>query len=81
MKIYRVRVISCDGGKPGREWQVFLFLNLVDASRKLHELIDESDKRNPKYPFEKTPENLDKISGYCNWQFGTMITLDSLEVN
>jgi hypothetical protein len=43
------------------------------------ELIAESDARNPKYPFKKDLECVDGVRGYCNWQFGIMLTVDAVE--
>lgn len=77
--IWRVRKISCDGGQPGREWLSEFFLDKGKASNRLMELIAESDRRNPKYPFRSDHEELDGVRGYCNWQFGVMLTMDSVE--
>lgn len=77
--IWRVRQISCDGGQLGREWSAEFFLDECRASNHLKELLAESDRRNPKYPFEKDQEELDGVRGYCNWQFGIMLTMDAVE--
>jgi len=77
--IWRVRRISCDGGQPGREWSSEFFLDEYKASNRLMELIAESDSRNPKYPFKKDQEFVGGVRGYCNWQFGIMLTMDAVE--
>lgn len=78
--LYRVRSISCDGGVIGRTWNEDFFFNEEDANHRLRTLISENDNRNPKYPFKTLPEIIDGISGYCNWQFTTMLTVDKVEI-
>ena len=79
-QIWRVRRIDCDGRLPGRVWSSEYFADEQEAVQRLKELIAESDERNPRYPFETQEEDIDGIRGYCNWQFGIMLTLDSAEV-
>ena len=56
------------------------FLDERKASKRLMELIAEKNRRNPKYPFNACQEELDGVRGYCNWQFGIMLTIDSVKV-
>jgi hypothetical protein len=77
--IWRVRRISCHGGQLGREWSSEFFLDECKASHRLMELVAESNKRNPRYPFKTDQEELDGVRGYCNWQFGIMLTMDAVE--
>ena len=79
-KIYRVRTISCDGGRRGRTWTESFFFEQTDAEDYLEKLIRESDERNPKYPYKSEPENVDDLVGFCNWQFGDMVVLDYISV-
>lgn len=81
MTIWRVRLISCDGGQPGREWKAKFFRHKKDAKNCLFKEIAESDRRNPKYLFKTTEEMVDGVVGYCNWQFGGMLTMDAVEVH
>jgi hypothetical protein len=78
--IWRVRKVSFDGAQIGREWKSAFFLNEAKALDYMRQLIEESNKSNPKYPFETEQEDLDGVRGYCNWQFGSMITMDSVRV-
>lgn len=78
--LYRVRTISCDGGRQGKTWSEKFFFSLREAEDYQKKLLRESDERNPKYPFKKEVENIDGIYGYCNWQFGTMIAVDKIFV-
>lgn len=81
MTIYRVRKISCDGNRLGRVWsEEFFYVELVAANR-LTELIIDSDKQNPKYPFSTTAVSVEGVVGFCNWQFGIMVVKDSVEVH
>ena len=80
MKIYRVRELSCDGGRIGRVWLEKFFMDPHAALKYLQDYIVDSDRRNPKYPFKKEPEEIDGVYGYCNWQFGTMISTDMVRV-
>ena len=77
---WRVRVISCDGGLPGRAWVERFFLRKDAADKRMLEIIEDSNIRNPKYPYGAHEENLEGIVGYCNWQFGIMVTVDSIEI-
>jgi len=78
--VWRVRTLSCDGGLPGREWSAEFFMDRRVAESRIRELIAQSDERNPNYPFREQQEDLDGVVGFCNWQFGTMLTLDAVEV-
>lgn len=73
-------MVSCDGFQLGREWLSEFFLDERRASSRLMELIAESDRKNPKYPFEKKQREIDGVRGYCNWQFGIMFTMDAVAV-
>lgn len=79
-KIYRVRTISCDGGRLGRTWAENFFFDRIDAEDYLKKLIRESDERNPRYLYKSESENVDGLVGFCNWQFGIMIALDYISV-
>jgi hypothetical protein len=80
MVIWRVRRLSCDGGHIGRTWSEIFFTNPDKALTQLRNQISKSDKQNPKYPYKTQPESVENVIGYCNWQFGTMIALDSIKV-
>ncbi|TWU51484.1 hypothetical protein Poly59_30760 [Rubripirellula reticaptiva] len=77
--IWRVRLVSCDGMRQGREWSAEFFTSKESAERRLQESIDESDRRNPKYLFESQQEDVDGLRGNCNWQFGEMLVMDAVE--
>lgn len=79
MIIWRVRYISCDGGRIGNESMEFFFQKEM-AEKRMQELIEQSNKRNPKYLFETKTTSLDGVVGYCNWQFMNMLAVDSVKV-
>lgn len=81
LPIWRVRKIACDGRRLGKTWQENFFSNADDAEQFLRDTIAASDERNPKYPYEKNVEGIENVWGYCNWQFGLMVTLDKFWVN
>ena len=76
--IWRVRTLSCDGGRIGRSWSEEFFTKEEDARERLADLVSESDERNPRYPFKAELETIDSTEGFCNWQFGTMLAVDSV---
>lgn len=78
--VFRLREISCDGAKPGCEHRSAYFFTKKLAEDTLHNWICQYNTRNPKYKFNTKLETLDGVTGYCNWQFGIMITLDTVEV-
>lgn len=81
MILFRVRCLSCDGGHTGRVWSEKFFTDPDKALAQLQNQIAKSDKQNPKYPYKVQQESIDNVFGYCNWQFGTMIAMDSVKVN
>lgn len=80
MVIWRVRCLSCDGGHVGRVWSEKFFFDSPAAIECQQNLISTSNDRNPKYLYKTEQESIDNVFGYCNWQFGTMIVLDSVKV-
>jgi len=78
--IWRVRSLSCDGGHIGKEWAAWFFQEKTAAESRLRQRIDSSNQRNPKYPFNEKPVAIDGVVGFCNWQFGLMLTMDGVEV-
>jgi len=78
--IWRVRSLSCDGGSIGRTWSEIFFQDADEALAQLQNQIAKSDKQNPKYPYKTQQESIDNVFGYCNWQFGNMMALDSVKV-
>lgn len=80
MIVYRVRILSLDGDRIGKEWCCKLFYNESDAEKCIQDYIKKSNHRSPAFPFKKEQETVDRVTGYCNWQFSEMVTLDSLEI-
>lgn len=78
--IWRVRQISFDGGRLGRELSAEFFFDEQTAASRLMQLIAEYNERNSNYPCEVDQEELEGVRGYCNWRFGDMFTMDSVEV-
>ncbi len=81
MICHRVRTLDCDGRKIGKVWAEEFYGKLIDAEILQSKIIEKSDSRNPKYPFEKDIEGIEGIYGYCNWQFGIMVTVDRFVIN
>jgi hypothetical protein len=81
MFIARVREVNCDGNKQGRTWSERFFKSLDKAEGYQNQLIDESNKKNPRNMFNKEIECVDSLYGYCNWQYGIMITIDKVFVD
>ncbi len=77
---WRVRKLSCDGGCIGREWSCELFELEYVAVNRFNEIIEESNKRNPKHLFSKRMEVIDGVVGICNWQFGIMLSIDKVHI-
>ena len=80
MVIWRVRELSCDGGEIGRSWCEKFFTSRTKAEAWMLQRIAESDERNPRYLFQKSNETIDGVVGRCNWQFMTMLSVDSVDV-
>lgn len=80
MIVYRVRILSLDGDRMGKEWCCKLFYDEYIAKQYVQDYIKKSNDRNPAFPFKKEQETVDRVTGYCNWQFSEMIALDSLKV-
>lgn len=78
--IWRVRQLSCDGGQIGKSWEEKFFMNRETAEDFMQKRINQNNERNPQYLFKDTLENIEGIVGRCNWQFGSMIALDSFEI-
>lgn len=79
--VWRVRTIDCDGGKLGHVWAETFFRAEESATNHLKKVIEEKNLKNPKYPYKADSEVIDGVSGFCNWQFSTMVAMDSFEVN
>lgn len=80
MVIWRCRVVSCDGGRIGKVWSEKFFFLPESADAYTKEIIELSNKKNPKYQYDKDQKEIDGIYGYCNWQFMVMVVVDSCEV-
>lgn len=78
--IWRVRLLDCDGRRIGRTWREDFFHSEDEALQQQKELIADSNRRHPSHPYEMQMERVDSISGYCNWQFGVMTTVDVIEI-
>lgn len=77
---WRVRRLSCDGGSIGKTFEEEHYATKELAEQRQRELIQASDERNPKYKFCTEPVMIDRVTGFCNWQFGVMIAVDSVDV-
>lgn len=77
---WRTRVLSCDGGHIGKTWREKFFFNQKEAEDYARELIILSNEENPKCWYNSLSEDVCGITGYCNWHFGTMITVDNIKI-
>jgi hypothetical protein len=83
LKIWRVRRVSCDGGYIGKVWGESFCLNKDAAEAKLSEMLSTEnaleEARGRTFAMYK-PATVDGIVGWCSWQYGMMLTIDSFEV-
>lgn len=78
--IYRVRELDCDGGVIGKTWSEEFYSDVELAKDRQRELIESSNTKNLQYPFDDVLNNVDGHSGYCNRQFGIMISIDDIVI-
>lgn len=76
--IWRVRILSCDGGRIGRSWSDEFFLKEDSAKMKMNQLIRDSDERNPQHLFKTSQETIENTVGICNRHLGIMLVVDSV---
>lgn len=78
--IWRIRKVSCDGGKLGKEWATEFFTDMNMAENRLMEWVAEHNNRNPQYKFKTELEEIDGVRGFCNWQFGIMLAIENVKL-
>lgn len=81
--IWRVKIVACDGNQLGKVWQEWFFNSKELAEIFLKDKIktenNEELKRNRNFALYKK-DLVEGISGYCNWQYGTMLLLDEIKI-
>lgn len=80
MTFYRMKVLGIDGGFIGKTVMERFFKTEEECQQCVKDAIQGYNETNPKYHFNTEPETVNKVTGYCNWQFGIMITSDTIEI-
>ena len=82
MTLWRCKRLSCDGGRLGKVWQEWFFLSEGEAKNKLYQEVSDRNTveldRGSKCRWK--PDTVEGVEGYCNWQYGSMLICDRVEV-
>lgn len=82
--MWRIRSIDVDGGRLGRVWNEWFFLDQEKANSFLEGKVKsankkESDRGKTNY-YLFAPEKVEDISGYVVWAYSKMLCLDEIKI-
>lgn len=83
LKVWRLRELSCDGGRIGRTWSESFFTNKDKADERLAAMVAEKNTQEKSRGRDFAmymSRVVDGTVGWCSWQYGIMIAIDSFEV-
>lgn len=88
IKAYQVVVCSCDGGRIGETYGQHFFIKKAKAEAKMLKLVnDHNEKEQQRGKYYRGPgqlykqDSVDGVSGWCCWQYGSMIYLKEIKID